>query len=115
MKCERLRNLVKTWYFNVQEETMAPARMMTFINKHVSQCEDCLVDPDIKFEVRKIKEIVLPSAKEVSLLEGDGEVEEVAAAIEYGVVDEEKGVEDELLIEDEEPEEEEEETDDDLL
>jgi len=63
MKCERLISLVKNWYLKVQEEAMAPARMVAFMEKHISQCEECLADPDVKLEVAKIREIVLPPSK----------------------------------------------------
>jgi hypothetical protein len=63
MKCDRLISLVKSWYMKVQEEAMAPARMVAFMEKHISQCEDCLADPDVKQEAEKIREIVLPPSK----------------------------------------------------
>jgi hypothetical protein len=63
MKCERLISLIKNWYVKVQEEAMAPARMVAFMEKHVSQCEECLADPDVRQEVEKIREIVLPPSK----------------------------------------------------
>jgi type IV secretory pathway VirB10-like protein len=63
MKCDRLLSLVKNWYLKVQEEAMAPARMVAFIEQHISQCEECMADPDVKEEAEKIREIVLPPAK----------------------------------------------------
>ena len=63
MKCDRLISLVKNWYLKVQEEAMAPARMVTFMEKHILQCEICLADPDVKQEADKIREIVLPPSK----------------------------------------------------
>ena len=63
MKCDRLITLIKGWYLKVQEEAMAPARMVDFMEKHISQCEECLADPDVKPEVDKIREIVLPPSK----------------------------------------------------
>jgi hypothetical protein len=63
MQCERLIKLAKSWYLSVRDETMAPARMISFIEQHVAQCEVCQVDPDIQDEVAKITEIVLPEAK----------------------------------------------------
>jgi hypothetical protein len=63
MKCDRLISLVKSWYLKVQEEAMAPARMVAFMEKHISQCEECLADPDVKQEFEKIREIVLPPSK----------------------------------------------------
>ena len=42
---------------------MAPARMVAFMEKHISQCEECLADPDVRQEADKIREIVLPPSK----------------------------------------------------
>ena len=63
MQCERLINLIKSWYGNVQNETMAPARMISFIEEHASQCPNCLADPDLISEIVKITEMVLPESK----------------------------------------------------
>ena len=83
MKCDRLISLIKNWYLKVQEESMAPARMVAFMEKHISQCEECLADPDVKQEADKIREIVLPPSKApkpkvVRVPKEDGE--DVAAA-----------------------------------
>lgn len=63
MQCERLIKLIKSWYIHVQGETMAPARMVSFMKKHAKSCEICLQDPDLKEEIAKITEIVLPESK----------------------------------------------------
>ncbi len=42
---------------------MAPARMVAFMEQHISQCEECLDDPDVRQEADKIREIVLPPSK----------------------------------------------------
>jgi len=42
---------------------MAPARMVSFIEQHAERCEICLQDPDLKEEIAKITEIVLPESK----------------------------------------------------
>ncbi len=63
MQCERLVKLAKTWYLHVRDETMAPARMVSFIKEHVAECEECLADPDIQEEIEKITEIILPESK----------------------------------------------------
>ncbi|MBW1636453.1 MAG: hypothetical protein JRJ68_09285 [Deltaproteobacteria bacterium] len=42
---------------------MAPARMVAFIEEHAERCEICLQDPDLKGEIAKITEIVLPESK----------------------------------------------------
>ena len=63
MQCERLIKLIKSWYIHVQEETMAPARMVSFMKKHAKSCEVCLQDAGLKEEIAKITEIVLPESK----------------------------------------------------
>ena len=63
MQCERLIKMIKSWYIHVQGETMAPARMVSFMKKHAKSCEVCLQDADLKEEIAKITEIVLPESK----------------------------------------------------
>ncbi len=63
MICDRLLNLVKNWYVKVQEETMAPARMVAFMEDHIATCDVCIDDPDIRSEADRITEIVLPPSK----------------------------------------------------
>ena len=62
MQCERLIKQIKTWYLHVQNETMAPARMISFIESHASQCEVCQADPDLQEEISKITKIILPES-----------------------------------------------------
>ena len=97
MQCDRLISLIKNWYLKVQEEAMAPARMVAFIEKHISQCEECLADPDVKQETDKIREIVLPPSKapkpkvvrvpKEDAEEGQEVVEETAEDVNEEVVD----------------------------
>lgn len=63
MECERLKKLVKNWYMQVQDESMAPARMVDFMNQHLEDCATCMGDPGVDIEVKRITEIVLPPAK----------------------------------------------------
>lgn len=63
MQCERLIKLAKTWYINVKEETMAPARMIAFMEKHAADCSICQDDPDLQDEIAKITEMILPESK----------------------------------------------------
>jgi hypothetical protein len=42
---------------------MAPARMISFIEQHVANCNVCQKDPDIHDEIVKITQIVLPESK----------------------------------------------------
>ena len=63
MECERLNRLVRAWYVQVQDESLAPARMVEFMEKHLEDCDDCLADPDVIDEVKKITALVLPPSK----------------------------------------------------
>ncbi|MDA8164418.1 MAG: hypothetical protein M0017_05230 [Desulfobacteraceae bacterium] len=63
MECERLKKLLKTWYIQVQNEALAPARMVTFMKQHLAECKVCLLDPGVRHEVERITEIVLPPSK----------------------------------------------------
>ena len=63
MQCERLIKQIKGWYIHVSNETMAPARMVSFIEKHAAGCDICLKDPDLQEEIEKITELVLPESK----------------------------------------------------
>jgi len=63
MECERLQRLVKNWYTQVQDEAMAPARMVLFLENHIADCQTCLADPLIRQEVEKITAIILPPSK----------------------------------------------------
>ena len=111
MQCDRLIFLVKNWYLKVQEEAMAPARMVAFMEKHISQCEVCLADPDVKQESDKIREIVLPPSKvpKPKVLRGTKDIDEDAEE-EY---EEEEVADDEDEDEDEEVDSEDDEDEDD--
>ena len=63
MECERLVKLVKTWYLQVKDEALAPARMVAFMQKHIAECPVCLVDDEVQAEVDRITRIVLPPSK----------------------------------------------------
>ena len=63
MQCDRLIKQIKSWYIHVKDETMAPARMVSFIEQHIESCDTCLADPDLKEEVAKITKLVLPESK----------------------------------------------------
>lgn len=87
MQCERLIKLAKTWYTSVREETMAPARMVAFMEKHIGECQICQEDPDIHDELAKITEMILPESKIPKAVRMQNEAanqeeEEKAAAIE---------------------------------
>ena len=63
MQCNQLIRLSKGWFLHVKDETMAPARMMQFIDQHIKECEICRKDPDLPEEIEKIREFVLPESK----------------------------------------------------
>jgi hypothetical protein len=93
----------KTWFLHVQNETMAPARMISFIENHASHCDICLADPDLQDEISRITEIVLPESKIPKAVrlqqEQDAEAE---AEEEESTEDTEEGEEDEKEEEEEE-------------
>ena len=63
MQCDRLIKLTKSWYLHVRDETMAPARMIAFMQKHAEECPICQNDPDLEDEIAKITEMILPESK----------------------------------------------------
>lgn len=63
MECEQLIRLIKDWYLRVKQETMAPARMMQFVDQHIKGCPICKADLLLPDEVEKIREFVLPESK----------------------------------------------------
>ncbi len=63
MQCNQLIRLTKTWFLHVKDETMAPARMMQFVDDHIKECDVCREDPDLHQEIEKIREFVLPESK----------------------------------------------------
>ena len=63
MDCEQLIRLIKDWYLRVKQETMAPARMMQFVDQHVKNCPVCKNDLILPEEIEKIREFVLPESK----------------------------------------------------
>ena len=63
MECERFKKLLKTWYIQVQNEALAPARMVTFMEKHLESCQVCMFDPEARKDVKKIITLVLPQDK----------------------------------------------------
>lgn len=112
MQCARLLKQIKTWYLHVQSETMAPARMISFIENHASQCNICLADPDLQEEIAKITEMILPESKiPKAVRQQQEEVEEDSPEEEEDEKteddeDEEKGDEDEDDLETFDPDDE---------
>jgi ribosomal protein L1 len=83
---------------------MAPARMISFIENHASQCDICLADPDLHQEITRITEIILPESKipkAVRLQQdqtGENELEDEEENTEETGEEEEEGTEDDLDI-----------------
>lgn len=112
MECERLNRLVRSWYVQVQEEALAPARMVEFMEKHLKGCGACLADPDVRAEVKKITEIVLPPSKMIKAVrEDDGEEEVDDSPSPYYSGEDEEG----LSVDDGEEDVEEEEEEDEFI
>jgi len=97
----------------VQAESLAPARMAEFMEKHLADCQICLRDPDVRLEVDRIIEIVVPPSKLVKTVKKgeepspeEKEDEEVVLAGEEGDEEDEEQSEemDDLDIDDEEEE-----------
>jgi hypothetical protein len=119
--------MIKSWYLHVRDETMAPARMISFIKEHAASCEICRLDANLKEEIAKITELVLPESKipkavrlknseEEDAVEPEDEVDSDDETDEDEDLDDEDEVdtdEDEVL-EDEDEDEEELDLDDDL-
>src|SRR5665647_3278060 len=63
MEWKQLIRLIKDWYVRVKQETMAPARMMQFVDQHVKGCRTCQADLLLPEEVEKIREFILPESK----------------------------------------------------
>lgn len=63
MECERFKKLLKGWYLQVQDEALAPARMVHFMEAHLAECPVCMLDPEARKDVQKIITLVLPQDK----------------------------------------------------
>lgn len=63
MECERFKKLLKSWYLQVQDEALAPARMVELMENHISACPICLMDPEARRDMEKIITLVLPKDK----------------------------------------------------
>lgn len=107
MECEQLVRLIKEWYLQVRQETMAPARMMRFVDQHVKSCPICAKDLLLPEEIEKVREIVYPESKIIAPAQTDDaedeELNEPQDGEEFG------GSEDEGNIDGEEDEGEEDE------
>jgi hypothetical protein len=109
MECDRFKKLVKSWYVQVQNEALAPARMVTLMKQHVADCRMCLLDPGVRQEVEKITEIILPPSKvrlPTSKTEAEAEMPLEEDELAVDEIEPEEGEESEESDEEEEEEEE---------
>lgn len=113
MKCQRLQKLIKNWYAQVQDEAMAPARMVAFMERHLGECPLCLADPKIKKEVAEIAAFVLPAEKIRKPEPAPDDTAEEAEEPEGERGDEEESSDEEQPDEEEEPDAEEDQLEDD--
>lgn len=95
MKCERLIKLIKNWYIQVQDEAMAPARMVDFMRSHLADCPVCKNDLGVDLEVKKIVEIILPPTKVPKAVRKEDEPGGVDFAEDEVAGEESEGVDDE--------------------
>ena len=63
MDCDTLKRQIKNWYLQVQDASLAPARMVMFMREHVRNCPVCLADPMVNHEIDRIVKRYLPEDK----------------------------------------------------
>lgn len=114
MECEQLIRLIKDWYLRVKQETMAPARMMQFVDNHVKGCPTCQADLLLPEEVEKIREFVLPESKipKAARMQDDSSTPEISPDEDEEMDDDYSDATEDLDVDDEEEDEEDE---DDLI
>jgi len=105
MQCQRLLKQTKAWYIHVTNETMAPARMISFIKDHAEECDICLRDPDLEEEIEKITEMILPESKIPKAVRMKQEQEEMEKQAAERAKDEETAEDEEDDTEDDENDE----------
>ncbi len=117
MDCEQLIRLIKDWYLRVKQETMAPARMMQFVDQHVKNCPICNKDLILPEEVEKIREFVLPESKipKASRAADDSATPEISPDRDDEFTEDDEFADTDESEEDEEDEEEDDLTDDDII
>jgi hypothetical protein len=108
--------MIKSWYLSVRDETMAPARMVSFMEQHATTCEVCLQDQNLQEEIAKITELILPESKipkairqQSSLVDDDDSAIENDGLVENGEENDDTllGDDEEEDVEDIDPEEDE--------
>ena len=113
MDCKRLERLIKSWYIQVQDEAMAPARMVSFMEQHIAECFTCLADSVVRQEVAKITELVLPASKitKTETTETSQAHEDETATDDESTEDDDESTEDEDEDDDDDVDEDEDEDD----
>jgi hypothetical protein len=74
MQCKQLLRLIKEWHNHVSRDTMAPARMMQFIDNHVKQCDCCTDDKGLAQEIEVIRERIMPKEDLVKISRSAGDL-----------------------------------------
>lgn len=97
MECTRLIKLVKSWYIQVQEESLAPARMVSFMEKHVTECARCLLDPSVKKDVDRITRIILPPSKMIKLSKPSKDEDDESESVPVETTDENEDSSEEVV------------------
>lgn len=96
MECERFKKLLKSWYIQVQDEALAPARMVHFMEGHLEDCPVCMMDPEAHKDVKKIITLVLPQDKLKVVSRSSRKTDTVDDDEDPDVVEEESTDEDEV-------------------
>lgn len=97
MECQRLQKLVKNWYQQVQDEAMAPGRMVAFMDAHLLECEVCRADPMVQEEVSRIRAMVISLVKVAKSTEDETASQEPEAEeVEETYVDDDNDEPDEI-------------------
>ncbi|NOQ45199.1 MAG: hypothetical protein GQ559_00745 [Desulfobulbaceae bacterium] len=73
MQCDKLIHLIKDWFLCVKQETMAPVRMMQFVDKHIQNCAICQADDELDREIEKIREFIVPESKIPKAIRGQND------------------------------------------
>ena len=113
MECERLKKQIKNWYAQVQDEAMAPARMVDFMRKHVDECVTCLADPIVDMEINRITELVLPPSKIPKAVRKEEE-KKAPEEVDEAVAQDDEKTEDDVAKEDDDVDPDEDDEDDEI-
>lgn len=113
MQCNQLIRLIKDWYAHVKDETMAPARMMQFVDQHIRNCTVCQEDIVLTAEIEKIRGFVLPESKIPKAIREQGDDDSPEPSYSSGRDDDAEDESDDKDDDDDEDEDESEDDDED--